>query len=141
MEVESSVVSSRPWLKEHEFKPGQSGNPGGRIPITDEERAMRENFRKAFIILGTKTTAEIEEIAKDPNQPAPYAMQAKALYWFLKNGSNAIYKEILDRTLGPVQKEPLIAIQNNISSTVGSVQELTDAELREKLKLILAEPK
>jgi hypothetical protein len=29
-DAENSKESSRPWLKDHQFKPGVSGNPGGR---------------------------------------------------------------------------------------------------------------
>lgn len=93
------------WLKPYQFKVGQVANPTGRPKLTDSELLMRENFKKSFEMLGTKTMEEIRNIAEDPKQPAVYAMQAKALYWFYKNGNPAIYREILDRTIGPLPRQ------------------------------------
>ena len=109
--------------------------------MTDEERLMRENFRSAFAALGTKTIAEIEEIAKDPNQPIPYALQAKALSWFFKKGNPAIYKEIHDRTIGKSIQQVELSGPNGSPVTFSNAeaQKLTDEELKEQLKTILAE--
>lgn len=84
------------------YKPGQSGNLSGRPKMTAEEVLMKETFRSALAAMGTKTMAEIEAIAKDPNSPAAYAIQAKAISWFWKKGNPTYYKEFLDRTLGKV---------------------------------------
>lgn len=88
------------WLKPHQFKPGQSGNPSGLAKLSEEEKIMRENFRAALAAMGTKTLVEIQAIAKDPNQPAPYALLAKSIEWFFKKGNPALMKELLDRTMG-----------------------------------------
>lgn len=85
--------------------PGHSPNPGGRPPISPEERQMRENFQKSFAMLGTKTIAEIHAIARDPNQPAAFAIAAKALEWASKKGNPAMYREIWDRTVGKVKQD------------------------------------
>jgi hypothetical protein len=95
------MSEDKPWL----FQPGQSGNPSGKPKLTDEERMMRANFKSALIAMGTKTIAEIESIARDPNSPLPYVIQAKAISFFLKSGNPVYYKEFLDRTIGKVKEE------------------------------------
>lgn len=90
-------------LKPYQFKAGEpSGNPGGRPALTEEERSMRENFRKSFSMLGNKTLEEIKAIAADVKQPAPMVLAAKALEWAMKKGNPGMYREIYDRTLGKV---------------------------------------
>jgi len=118
--------SEKHWL----FKPGQSGNPGGRPPITTEERMMRENFQKAFAMLGNKSISEIQEIAKDPNQPAPYAIAAKALDWAFRKGNPGMYREIFDRTIGKVP-QPL---QLSGEMSIRPYQDLSDDELRSRIE-------
>lgn len=85
--------------------PGFNPNPSGRPPVSSEERLMRENIKAAFTALGTKSMEEIKEIAEDPKSPAFFAIQAKALYWFYKNGNPAFYNAFVDRTIGPVPKQ------------------------------------
>lgn len=120
------MEADKPWL----FKPGQSGNPGGRPAISQEERSMRENFQKAFAMLGNKTIGEIEEIAKDPNQPAPYAIAAKALSWAFKKGNPAMYREIFDRTIGKVTQQ----IDLSGSLDIRPYKEMSDEELERRIK-------
>lgn len=116
-------------LKPYEFKPGQSGNPSGRASLTDEEKLMRENFRRALSTLGTKSIEEIEAIAKDSTQPAAYALQAKALHWFFKKGHPGLYKELLDRTLGKVAQQ--IDLKGEL--TMRPYENLDDDALRQRI--------
>jgi len=116
----------KPWR----FQPGQSGNPSGRPVITKEERTMRENFQKSFAMLGTKSIAEIQAIAKDPNQPAPYALAAKALEWAFKKGNPALYREIWDRTVGKVKQD----VEFSGHLEMRPYKELSDDELRKRIE-------
>ena len=110
--------------------PGSSANPSGRPPVTAEERMMRENFAKAFAMLGNRPISEIMEIAKDPSQPAPYAIAAKALEWAFKKGNPAMYREIFDRTIGKVTQQ--IDVKGELS--VRPYEELKDDELRQRIE-------
>lgn len=82
--------------------PGHTANPSGRAALTDEERQMRANFKSAFAMLGNKTMSEISELAKDPKQPAPIVIAAKALEWAFKKGNPQMFQQIFDRTVGKV---------------------------------------
>lgn len=117
-------------LKPYQFKPGQSGNPGGKAPLSDEERSMRDNFKKSFAMLGNKTIEEIEALAKDKSQPAPIAIAAKALSWAFKSGNAAMYREIWDRTIGKVAQPVLLS--GNLE--VRPYKEMSDDELRERIE-------
>ena len=81
-------------LKKYEFKPGQSGNPGGRPkykPITD---ALKMLLDEAYLADGTTLAQHIaQEVTKELLDPAGN----------LKHGYNtALLKELLDRTEGKV---------------------------------------
>ena len=125
----SKTVNENSLANLKSFKPGQSGNPSGRPHITPEERAMRENFQKAFAMLGNKNISEIQEIAKDPNQPAPFAIAAKALDWAFRKGNPAMYREIFDRTIGKVAQP----IQLSGQLDVRPYQDLSDEELDQRI--------
>lgn len=128
--VEGGEIMSdeKPWL----YKPGQSGNPSGKPKRSEEEVLMRENFKSALIAMGTKSISEIEAIARDPNSPLPYVIQAKAISFFLKHGSPAYYKEFLDRTIGKVPQETTIS--GDIS--VRPHKEMSDNELEQRIKAL-----
>ncbi len=117
-------------LKPFEFQPGQSGNPSGRPPITEEERAMRENFKSAFAMLGNKTIAEIQAIAKDPNQPAPFVFAAKALDHAFKKGNPSMFNFIAERTLGKVSQP----VEHSGSLELRPYKEMSDDELEQRIK-------
>lgn len=118
-------ADDKPWL----FKPGQSGNPGGRTPISPEERMMKENFTQSFAMLGNKTIEEIKQLASDPKQPAPIAIAAKALEWAFKKGNPAMYREIWDRTVGKVKQD----VELSGGLEVRPYKQLPDDELRNRI--------
>jgi hypothetical protein len=65
-------------IKAHRFKPGQSGNPGGRpkkTPLTDELRKLA-------------------------NDPKNSEAAAKALFKFIRKGSYLHFREVCDRVEG-----------------------------------------
>lgn len=112
------------------FQPGQSGNPSGRPKLTEDEIFMRDNFKKSFAMLGTKSISEIEELAKDKTQPAPIAMAAKALSWAFKSGNPSMYREIWDRTIGKVPQP--IDLQGDIQ--LRPYKEMSDEDLERRIK-------
>lgn len=125
---------TKEWLKPYEYKPGQSGNIKGWAGRSKEEKAMRKNFASAFAMLGTKTMAEILAIAKDPNQPAPFAIAAKCLEWAFKKGNPSMYREIFDRTMGKaVQQVELTGRDGEAIELSRPLRELPNDEL---IKLI-----
>lgn len=120
-----------------------SPNPSGRPSISAEEHTMRENFKKAFAMLGNKPMSEIMEIASDKSQPAPYAIAAKALEWAFKKGAPGMFKEIFDRTIGPVTQSLNIEGDMQLSTrSYVNTEELTMNQLdqlynKEKTRLLL----
>lgn len=91
-------------LKPYEFKPGQSGNPGGRPPLSDDERLAYKNCKKAIAMLGTKTPKEIAEIANDPNALAIDKACAKLLKDYFDKGNSRLIELVFDRLIGKAQQ-------------------------------------
>lgn len=102
--------------------------------MSDEERKMRDNFKQSFIMLGTKTIAEIKALAEDETQPASIALAAKALSYAFKNGNPSMFREIWDRTMGKVTQD----INHSGNVEVRPFEKLTDDELDRQIAALEA---
>jgi hypothetical protein len=94
------------WLKEHQWKPGQSGNPGGR-PKT---RQVRDALQKLVNEQGL--------------EPAVKAIYAKAT-----EGDVAAFREIADRLDGKVPQ----AVVGDDEHPPIQTQSLSDIEVARRL--------
>jgi hypothetical protein len=82
---EKQVNSSRPWLKEYQFRPGQSGNPGGR----PKDRSLTTRLRRA--------------LDKESPAGAPFAdCMVQVLVDLALGGDRRAIKDIFERVEGKV---------------------------------------
>jgi hypothetical protein len=93
------------------FKPGQSGNPGGRKPKTEPERIAEELFRKKT----PEAANALWDMAEDLKIPAKVRVD--------------IYKYILDRTLG----KPRISGEVELYGEVNHNVNIFDPEERARI--------
>lgn len=85
--------------------PGQSANPTGRPPLTEDERLAYKNCKKAIAMVGTKTPKEIAEIANDPHALAIDKAVAKLLKDYFEKGNSKLIEMIFDRLIGKAQQQ------------------------------------
>lgn len=137
-------------LRQHCFKPGQSGNPkgrpkgtGNRIPnllkecIGQKKAALVEELNSIEVdaienLVLTLGIKELNEVAKNDNTPAYLTTLARAAIMDMKNGKTRVMDLLRDRQFGAVKKEVDVT-----SNGVGiSTTTMTPDEAKEMLKRI-----
>jgi len=99
---------SKEHLKKYQFKPGQSGNPGGKIKLPPD---VREN-KKYTAIAVTRLLNEflnmsfeqIKERISAPGTPSLDLMIGKIVAEAVKTGDHARLNFIFDRMIGKVKE-------------------------------------
>lgn len=119
--------------KEHQWKPGQSGNPGG---VTKERARLKtvseRSIADAITTVLTSTTDEINEMLDDPSTPVGEIIILRACLNAAEGGEYTRFDEILQRVIGKVGNKI------DLTSAGKSLQEkLVDKEIvRKALKEI-----
>ena len=90
-----------PWLEPHQWKPGQSGNPGGRPPGILDRDEVKAQLGKFWQMSAT----EVEAIAQDPKATAGQRMLASIVLKGIKTGDFTGADWLLNRTIGKVKEE------------------------------------
>lgn len=134
-------------LREHQWKPGQSGNPNGRprnrvkelldglltVKQVKENTNLEERDINAIeqIILSLDTPA-LQAIAKSEKTPVYMRTLAMAAMWDMKNGKTQTMNLLRDRQFGAVKKQ--VDVTTNGESMVP--QSMTPDEAKDLLKRI-----
>jgi len=91
-----------------DFKPGQSGNPRGRPPLSREARELRALTSDQYIKLVTKffhmTRSEFEEAQQNPLATKLEIFVMKIIQEGEKRGDQWRLEALLNRVIGPVKK-------------------------------------
>lgn len=91
------------------FKPGQSGNPAGRVKMPTEvkeaKRMTQESAITMFNLLAHATKEELSAIIKDPTTNVMTLALAQVLIKGIQNGDQARVNFIFDRMLGKVKEQ------------------------------------
>lgn len=115
-------------LREYQFKPGQSGCPGGKPKWWLTQGRVKDLISR----LGSLRLDEVQRIAADPETPMMEAFMAKVYLKGHETGDVARLNVLLDRTIGkPVE----VVEQHNISH-----DEALSKAPQDKLLELLKEP-
>ena len=94
-----------PEMIEKQFKPGQSGNPGGRPPLPEEIKRLRKLTKKEFADIAEMVIKgswdELEKIAKDKSETVLRVKLARGIL----NETYKTFDEILSRIIGKTVEE------------------------------------
>lgn len=89
------------------FKPGQSGNPNGRPPVSAEVKRIRKLTNNEIKDVGTLLLegreSELEEMIKDDETPILKKFMANVCLIGMKSGDEKRLNAILDRIVGKVK--------------------------------------
>ena len=94
--------------KEHQFKPGQSGNPAGPGKQVIAKKILKQytqtTITETFIKLLNSTSVELAKIVKDNNAPIIEVIVAQALLKDFRRSKIDLVEKLLDRIIGKVQQ-------------------------------------
>lgn len=117
-----------------QWKPGQSGNPGGRIPLPPEVKRFKRTTHRQITEMLAKywnmEEAEVKRIIKDPKTPAGERIFANIFLGAMSKPDTNLSTFILDRLVGKVKDE--------INITSDRDEDLAEIP-REKLVALIAE--
>ena len=113
-----------PPPKDTRFKPGVSGNKGGRPKLPPELKAFKEisseEVKRLFAKYARASKEELKEALQAENTPCIELVIASGLARAIKDGDYSKLNFILDRTIGKVAEktsidlpEPLIIKRRN----------------------------
>jgi hypothetical protein len=109
-----------PQLKKHQFKKGQSGNPGGRPKLDPVLRKIKEinaiEVKRIISRYVQMTKAELTEALKNPDIPMIDLHIATILSMGAKQGDYSRLGFLFERLIGPVPKEPAVSVSVNMQS-------------------------
>lgn len=114
-------------MKATQFKPGQSGNPKGRVPLTEGQRALRNLTLSVYqdvlkaVLMGN--LAEIKAMVTDPNSPGVRIGVATAFLKAIKEGDYAVIERIAERIIGKIPET--INLNTSGSSVTAAVDPMT----------------
>ncbi len=123
------------WLKEHQFKKGKSGNPGGRFKIPTELSQIRKLSQAECAYLVSKyarmTRGELQSAIEDIRTPMVDLTIASIFAQSAKNGDYQRLGFLLDRTCGKVPTAELFDEDNEGRK---ELRKLTDQEIVQLVK-------
>lgn len=92
-----------------DFKPGQSGNPGGTSKVDRELMVIRklskEKFKELANILISGTREDLERMLASPGTSALTEMVIKVVLGIAERGDMTSLDRLLDRLIGKVKDE------------------------------------
>lgn len=123
-------------MKATQFKKGVSGNPKGRLPLTKEQRAMREltldSLRNVIKASLTGNVDDLKEIATNPETSALEVGFATAVLKAIKSGDPAVLERFAERIVGKIPDDIRITATADIKLTALAAS-TTDDELKKRL--------
>lgn len=129
-------------LKKTQWKPGQTGNPNGRPPLTAEQRALRkltiDTYREVIETALNGTVDDLKALAQDPKTPAIQVGVATSILRAIKDGDPSILEQFAARIIGKIP-EVINITSINTTNVNAAVAVVTDDELKARLKRIRSE--
>lgn len=108
-------------LRPYQFKPGQSGNPAGRPPLTPKQRVLKEltlkSFQECVEAVCTGNIDDLKRMVDDPDVSALQVGIATSLLRALQEGDYDTVTKIVQTCTGKPPEELLIKSQNLNANT------------------------
>lgn len=131
-----------PEMEAVKFKPGQSGNPNGRPPLTKEQKALRsltlKSYREVIEMVLTGNLEELKEFAQHKDTPVIQVGVATALLKAIKNGDASVLEMFAARIIGKIPEVIHLDSHNVHTSEKEALATMSEAQLEERLKRIRA---
>lgn len=116
-------------MKAHQFKPGQSGNPKGRLPLNPIQKALRELTIKSYReVIEQVCTGNIDNLRAMIENPKTSALQvgvAKAFVKAINDGDYGVIERIAERIVGKIPDELNVNSKNmnaNLNASIDPVK-------------------
>lgn len=140
--IKAKKKSVTAHLKPHQFKPGTTGNPNGRPPLTAVQRELRkltiEKYREVIELALTGNLEELKAFIADPDTSVIQVGVGTALLTAIKKGDASVLEQFAARIVGKIPDEIRINSNSNMNINAG-VSVLTDEQLKERLRKIRSE--
>lgn len=114
-----------PAMKAKQFKPGQSGNPKGRPPLSPIQRALKnltiESYREVIEAVCTGNIDNLKQMVEDPKTSALQVGVARAFMKAIQAGDYAVIERIAERIVGKIPDELKVSSSNinaNLNATI-----------------------
>jgi hypothetical protein len=112
-------------LKPHQFKPGQSGNPKGRTPLSEKARELRkltiESYRKVIELVMEGNLLELKALAEDPETSALQVGIATSVMKAIQAGDYIIIERIAERIIGKIPEVLQIDPTSNVNVKISVI--------------------
>lgn len=108
------------------WKPGESGNPGGR-PKNPEGLKELKHLTKAELVRAgnmiiSMTPEELKEYAEDDDTTSLHVMLSSIVSRIIRTGDMAMFDRLLDRLIGKVKEEVRGDFNLNVNGSEGEVR-------------------
>lgn len=114
-----------PKAEPYKFKPGQSGNPKGRPPLSPIQRALKnltiESYREVIEAVCTGNIDNLKAMVEDPKTSALQVGVARAFMKAIQAGDYTVIERIAERIVGKIPDELKVTSQNvnaNLNATI-----------------------
>ena len=120
--------------KSGKFKKGQSGNPGGRTPLTPEEKSVklltRQKFAELVQLIMTKSREDLEALI---SQSLPYEEELFIRHMLdlgqVTNWNQ--YDKYLDRRIGKVKEEMDVNVVRHTIKKLSGEERVFESKINE----------
>jgi hypothetical protein len=123
-----------------DFKPGESGNPAGRPPMSPDVRAARRVNQYEFELICNRlfflSYDEVRAVAKAKETPALERMMAKLIALACATGDERRIEVLLTRTIGKVETKVQAGQTKPPAPEGRRPEEMSDEELDQEARAL-----
>lgn len=117
-EPENRLKQPKRKATKSSFKPGQSGNPGGRPRESQIERLVKkltkETYAELVNLLMSSTEQEVMDYLNGPNVPLEQTLFIRHILDLAEKPNWVAYDKYLDRRIGKVKEEMDLSIRPGV---------------------------
>ncbi len=122
-------------LKKNQYKPGQSGNPGGKPPdpITKAIKLLStQDYIDVINVMVESPMSELKKLIEDPKSSSLKVGLARSILKAIQKGEYNVFEKLTDRLIGPVSTK--LQVEAKTESIVTLVDEAKIEAILKKLE-------